>query len=582
MEYTFFSESSVLVGTMDHSPHSSGFSYKYDVKMQVHGDSIKVAFNGKHEAGQHPFDQTNFIEVGRDIPPYEIKLDEHGLFSSLTLDPKLSINQRNIVKAFAQHQGSWTWIYKRGECQTLYSVTGDKIVKSVTHTKDCKNRVNVLVDDWRGYRCHIDPENPESRENPNGLYSASNTVMMVERKGDRFLPKAIVGSSSVVAQFFGDEGVSFVAHSNSPGDIVVNGETITDLRYEFEDKDYTWKNDRDLKTREFFEDEMPNLTEFVKKRLSKQSYIFNEMSDEKAYLSQAHYYGLNNIYPAMVEMDYNALKVNLRADKSEEGIRKNNLFNELLGSLGTSSATILIRDMIMENKFDNYRDVVRILTSVPFHIRHPNHQLIKELEVLYDYNGNQIVKDSVPLVIGHLARVTCERAGVPGSPASNECYSTIVDDYTERTLQKILGTSDHNEQLSQIMMLFNLKYGKLADKLKPLIYGETKVKCGHLRSLALQAAVWSAVSSGKGPEYLLPIFAETENSHELRITALSYIMGANPSSTHFNAILAVLYKEKDFEVVNFAFTLFETYAKNIDPCRSKVATLAKYFLKYLK
>ncbi|CAB4069088.1 unnamed protein product [Lepeophtheirus salmonis] len=593
MEYIFDTESSAVVGTMDHAPHSSGYSYKYTMRMQVHGDSIKFGisdmifsqFNGKHEAGR------------------------------TSLCPKSTIFQRNLVKGLVQkfqlnmdkikdhgHGFKSEEASIFGDCETLYSVTHDKIIKSVSHTKDCKNRVHVLVDDWNGHRCNIDPDHPESRENPNGLYSASNTVFMYEKKGDRFSPKAIVGSSSVVAQFFGNEGVSFIAHSNSTsflrkvqsssGDIVVSGETVTDLKYEFEDKDYTWKSERDLKAREknlpsgeFFEDKMSNLVEFVKKRLDKVSYIFNDMSTDETYISQAHYYGMNNIYPAMAEMDYDTLKSvseGVQADKSEEGVRKYNLFNELLGSLGTSASAMLIRDMVMENKFDNYRDAVRVLTAVPFHIRHPSKQLLEEYEKLYDHEGHQLLKDTIPLVIGHLARVTCEHAGVPHSPASKECFTSVVDKYTDKYLQKILSSSDHGKQVQYVSMLFNLRYGNLAEKLKPLIYGETDIKCGHIRSLAFQAAVWGAIYNGKGAEYILPIFADTTNSHELRVTALSYFMEANPSTTHFNTILAVLYKEHDYEVINFAFTLFEKYSLNIDPCKQKVSSLAKYFMKFLK
>ncbi|CAB4068892.1 unnamed protein product [Lepeophtheirus salmonis] len=552
MEYTFDTESSAVVGTMDHSPHSSGYSYKYQTRMQVHGDSIKFPylsdvrmsqFNGKHEAGGYPFENTNFLDANKDMPPFEVKLDSYET-SSKVLFKSFQLN-KDVLNG-----------HGHGLMSEEASIFGD-----LAHTKDCKNRVHVLIDDWKGYRCNIDPTNPESRENPNGLYSASNTVFIFEKKGDRLSPKAIVGSSSLVAQFFGSEGVSYIAHSNStsilkkvqssPGDIAVSGETITDLKYEFEDKEYTWKSERDLKAREknlasgeFFEDEMSNIAEFVKKRFDKVAFIFNEMSTEKSYTSKAHYYGLNNIYPAMVEMDYSALKSlaeQLQADKSDEGVRKNNLFNELLGSLGTSASAILIRDMVVENKFDNYRDAVRVLTAVPFHIRHPNVQLLDEYEKLYSFEGHQLLKDSLPLILGHLARVTCERAGVPHSPASKECFTSVVDKYTEKHFQKkSFVTSDHVEQVKIMGMLFNLRYGNLADKLKPIIFGETDIKCGQLRTLALEASAWGAISNGKGAE------------------------------------------EHDYEVINFAFSLFEKYSLNIDPCLQKVSSLAKYFLKYLK
>ena len=37
-------------------------------------------------------------------------------------------------------------------------------------------------------------------------------------------------------------------------------------------------------------------------------------------------------------------------------------------------------DMVKNNKFDNDRDAARVLTSIPFHIRRPNKQLVEEFE----------------------------------------------------------------------------------------------------------------------------------------------------------------------------------------------------------
>nr|WQH82010.1 vitellogenin [Caligus rogercresseyi] len=591
---------------MDHTPHSSGFSYKYVSQVQVQGNVIKVKlsdfklsqFNGHHESGEFPFDHTTFIPTNREVPPFEVHLDSHGLFESVKMSPKLTLFQRNMVKGWVQrlqlnmdkintHEHGFhaqeTSIF--GDCDTLYTVSEHKIVKSVTHTKDCKNRAFVLVDDWRGHRCDVDPEHPEEREDPNGIFSASNTVYIVDKKGDSFHPKAIIGSSSVVAQFYDKEGVSFIAHSNSTSilrsanaisqDITVAGTDVNDLHYEFEDHKYEWQSERDLKAREeylatgqFFEDDMPTIKKYVKERLSKAHGVMNKMSIDKAAVAQAHEYG--------------ELSEELHADKSPEGVFRYNLFTELLGSLGTGASALLVRDMIQENKFENFRDAVRVLTSVPFHIRHPSKQLLKEYETLFDFDGHYLIKDTVPLVLGHLARVTCERAGVMHSPASEECFQSLVDSLADKTIEKIKSSPDHKDQIKNMGMLFNLRYGNVAEKLKPIIYGETEIKCGHLRTLAVQAAAYGAINHGKGAEYLLPIFVDTENPHELRLTALSYLMDAHPTATHFNTIMAVLYREKDYEVINFTFTLLEKYASNINPCKKSVSILAKFFLKYLK
>ena len=46
--------------------------------------------------------------------------------------------------------------------------------------------------------------------------------------------------------------------------------------------------------------------------------------------------------------------------------------------------------------------------------------------------------------------------------------------------------------------------------------------------------------------------------------------------------MAALFSDKDYEVVNYAYTLFERYATSVDPCQEKITELAKYFFKYMK
>ncbi len=71
-------------------------------------------------------------------------------------------------------------------------------------------------------------------------------------------------------------------------------------------------------------------------------------------------------------LDYDTLKSiadQLFSDKSESGVAKSNVFGELLGSAGTTASALLIKDMVLEKKFDNARDAARLLTAIPFHIR---------------------------------------------------------------------------------------------------------------------------------------------------------------------------------------------------------------------
>lgn len=130
------------------------------------------------------------------------------------------------------------------------------------------------------------------------------------------------------------------------------------------------------------------------------------------------FYALN--YNSLKRLGDEYLELRNRDYKSSERLM-GNLFFEMLSSTGSSAAALLIRDYVMEGKFDNYRDPARYLTAVPFHIRRPNQKLVEEFEKLLNYNGDRYVKMAIPLTFGHLVRMTCERAGFPYSKEHREC-----------------------------------------------------------------------------------------------------------------------------------------------------------------
>ena len=99
--------------------------------------------------------------------------------------------------------------------------------------------------------------------------------------------------------------------------------------------------------------------------------------------------------------------------------------------LGTTASALLVKDMVLAGKFDNDRDAARILTSVPYHIRRPNIQLVKEFEQLLN-TGDRFVRMAAPLVLGHMARITCERAGPFRHPEVLKCVKTFASTYVQK------------------------------------------------------------------------------------------------------------------------------------------------------
>lgn len=70
-------------------------------------------------------------------------------------------------------------------------------------------------------------------------------------------------------------------------------------------------------------------------------------------------------------------------------------------------------------------------------------------------------------------------------------------------------------------------------------------------------------------------------SHKCRTFFICFF-SARPSAADLSTVMGVLYADKDYEVVNYAHSLLERYATDVDPCYKKVAQLCKYFFKYMK
>lgn len=127
----------------------------------------------------------------------------------------------------------------------------------------------------------------------------------------------------------------------------------------------------------------------------------------------------------------------------------------------------------------------------------------------------------------------------------------------------------------------NMRFGGQSDILKPVITGQMNADDDQIRSASLYAAGFDGIFNG-GPKYFMPIFADRSYSHQMRIYALEMAMWSKPSAADFVTIITTLFKEKDYEVTNYAFALMERWANTINPCYAQTSELAKFYLKYMK
>merc|ERR1711899_223061 len=623
-EYEYFTTITSAAGTMDVATHSAGEQYTMKVQLQVKGKKLnmkisdlkRAVFVGGHLPTDNPFETKAKFEPDSDIEvKFSIELGDNGLFKSLVVPSGMPIWQKNLVKGWAnQLQINAASIKERGmpsafkseekslhgDCEVSYTATENMIIKSVSHMADCKNRKYRLIDDWRGYRCDMDFKNPEKKTSVDGLFSMANTVYKMKKEGGQYVIEGMATTSALIAQFYETEGMSHFAHANltsvllgkraSPNDISVSGETLTDLAYEFEDAQaYKWNKDRDLKAREpflssgnYYEDDMGTLRGAVKKILTNLFTNLHKHETDEASIQKAHKMSIEAAYPALFAMDYSTLKNQAEeffADKSEKGVWMSNMFNEYLGNTGTTASAMVIRDLIMAKKFNNDRDAGRILTSVPFSIRRPNKQLVKEYAQLLTWGGaERFLKMAIPLSFSHLVKVTCMRAG--SAAEQMECFSTLGKEYVDKFHQDFKNANNRDDKYLYLEALQNIKFGGQAEKLKDMILGKDGEK-PEFRAQAIWSAAWEGMVHG-GVNYFFPVFANQKDDHEVRINALAMIFYSKPTSTDFARILAVLKTETDYEVINMAYSLFEQFANTVNPCHADVRDKAKFFLKYMK
>lgn len=604
-------------GTMDHAPSSAGKVIRLKARIQAPeketirgeiGDITFAEYVGPFVRNMNP--ALNYLPMpGPQTLPFEIKM-ENGLFKSLSMPSGLTLTQKNVLKA-------WVSIFQLdlpkkmagkksfrsteetlfGACDVSYTVASGIVYKTTVHNQDCKNFVQRRVDNVRGHDC----EGNEDVAKGDGITSTSTTIYELEGEGDNRKFTKIQTRGAFVSQLYDTEGFSHIAHANitavltsessDPGDISGWSETTNTLQYEFADNDYKWNQDRNLKDADpffssgFYLEDQDLTKKAVLKWIGMQKEVLHDHELNPEGIKKAHDYGINNLLRLMVVLNYDSLKSifdQLMSDSSTEGKMKSNMFTELLGSTGTTASAMLIMDLLKAKKFDNQRDAARVLTAIPFHIRRSNKQLVQQFKELLESDQEEAVKMALPLSYAHLVRMTCERAGHNfRDPEIRECAEDLGAETAEYFFKMYKDANDRKMKNLYMGALKNLRWGGLSKLLKPMIYGKTDDGYEQ-RTFALWAVVHEIAHTGKGFDYLFPVFAERKNHHEIRMSAAAAIMGMYPSSDEIAKIVAILSTEKDFEIINGVFSLLKKKADSISPCDRKIKKIAGFFLKYLK
>jgi hypothetical protein len=553
----------------------------------------------------------------------------------------------------------WTTKEKsiHGDCYLQYTYENNEnveyavVTKGVDHLSHCVNRRYRYFSNINGHTCNADPtlenkflkkifkdiDQPQDAKNyasgmlqvytpTEPLFSeATSRFYLVPTGGNgNYRIEKLFTFGNVIIQPFSEEGASYISVSNSTlilkemkssdDSISVSSPvTLDNLEFQFEDGDRSWQTPVDLKAREhlfrmgYYIDEdqetlkqafLYGLENFVKDLATYK--IQYHTADE---IEKLHQEGIQRLFPAFYTLDYESLKSlknNYFKDKTEQGISKSNIFIEMLSMAGTNPAAVLIKEMIKDKEFASDITAAKTITSVPFHIRKPNRELVKMYEELLDFSeccADTFTKMAIPLAFAHLVRRTCElttphpyqneeNSQNKYSQEKRDCIDQLLNPYADKFFRKFddLADDDHEELDHYMMVLYNLKWGKVFELLKPIAFGESKHKGNFaLRAQAIFAMASGAQAQGLVRESFMPIFMDSNENHEVRIAAFAMLVQGHVDSTMMSKISKAMVIEKDNEVFNYVYTAFEKYAENWnEPCKANLQELAAYFLKYWK
>lgn len=494
-----------------------------------------------------------------------------------------------------------------GDCNVHYTINNVMTMRAVNHIKDCKNRPYRHIDDWRGWRCdeqwfEQSSKLGEGRNDPDPITSKSDAYYIFEQRDGKRVVKEMGTESGVGTRFYSMDGNSKFVYTRrnmklqdvkrSSGNINPTGtKTYDDITYEMLNT-YSWKKDRDLKATEEFLDSGSMIIADQKIYVQGAMSVLDEMyknfdlHDASAEtVEKLHKYGVEKALMYMIQMNYNSIESvfnALEGDNSEPGVAKKKMFLEFLPSTGTSATAMFIIDCVKQGKcFEDASSSGRAILGIPYHIRRPNNQLIKEMRTLMDLpNQEEALEKALPLAVAHLTRRTCELAGKDMlSKKFQNCINSLIDPMADEYFAKFEATEKEEEKMELLAVLQNLRWGKISELLHDFINTRGS---DALKSDAVTAAMYSTFLTQNTAAYFLPILTNPLLGTETRVNALMSFIYGKFDITQLSTVVTTLYTEQNYEFKNFAYSLFDTFSNTINPCFKKKRDLISYFYKLMK
>lgn len=220
-----------------------------------------------------------------------------------------------------------------------------------------------------------------------------------------------------------------------------------------------------------------------------------------------------------------------------------------------------------------------MLSVIPFSVKNPSLSLLEQFSKIHPKYSSY---DTTHFALAHLVEKTC--ANSEYGESIDEC-DNISNGWAKMYFHKLEAARSKKEKMLAIGFLANLKSVFVTNLLEPVAKGDmTQPSECHLQAAAIRASFWGSVKSQTTNELFLPIFLNVTNCREARIAALDQLLIPNNIDvTTLSLIARQMFTEKDIQILNYVYTLFDKYSVSRDSCtgKEKVKRVG-HFLKYMK
>nr|XP_033331967.1 vitellogenin-4 [Megalopta genalis] len=255
----------------------------------------------------------------------------------------------------------------------------------------------------------------------------------------------------------------------------------------------------------------------------------------------------------------------------EETIR--NMFLETLPQVGTKDAALFIMEVIQDTKVSDM-SAIQLLTQLPFHIRKPDVQLLRNLQALLNLPEkiSAEVQNTAILAYGTLIYKTCLLY----------CPYEILDDYVRLYLDKFTETLEYEKKMIWLEGLANIQLGRVVEFLKPIASGNN-AESRHFRVLAAWASLPTAPLR---PDVIYqvywPILINRTEHLEMRVAALTLLIVSSPTSSRLISLYWYMQTEPNQHLYNYFYTTLKSMERTTYPCYVHIGVIAAQFTRVLR